>query len=71
MYKCPECGKELPTRQGLSGHLRFKHGKLVSGARSKPVASLAEQMLQVMFKKPLEVKNPKTGEVIGTLSLKE
>ena len=26
-FKCPQCGKWFRTLQGLSGHVRFKHGE--------------------------------------------
>ncbi len=25
-FTCPHCGKALRTRQGLSGHIQYKHG---------------------------------------------
>ena len=37
--KCPECGKEFKSPQGLQGHMRMKHGKnlvLKTGEPSKP-----------------------------------
>jgi len=51
--KCPECGKEFKNPQGLSGHLRFKHGKRLmtkAGVLSKPVARLEKggRMVQQM-----------------------
>jgi hypothetical protein len=30
-FACGECGKTFRTRQGLSGHLRFKHGFVPPG----------------------------------------
>jgi len=26
-FSCPHCGKSIRTRQGLSGHIQFKHAK--------------------------------------------
>jgi len=43
IVKCYECGMEFKNTQGLSGHLRLKHGKQFmtkAGVLSKPLPGL-------------------------------
>lgn len=51
MFPCPVCGKFFRTRQGLSGHIKFKHKD-----QTKTTASVMSETYQWMQKaKLLEV----------------
>ena len=44
-FKCPHCGESIRTRQGLSGHIQFKHPKVTTGAAAKSLEELATERI--------------------------
>ena len=58
MVRCEICGKEFKTAQGLTEHMRYKHGDLVAGASVAPATGVAtEQQLGELEDKLEQVEN--------------
>jgi hypothetical protein len=47
-FTCQYCGKSFPTRQGLSGHIQFKHQKKwVKEPDLPPIEEIARKLKQI------------------------
>ncbi len=44
-FKCPHCGERIRSRQGLSGHIQFKHPKGATVAAAKSLEDLATEKI--------------------------
>ena len=59
-FPCPHCGETFRTRQGLSGHIQFKH----HAGTTEETGSPAEWFLDIaMYKKVLQSGEFSTEEV--------
>lgn len=53
MVRCPKCGRELKTTQGLRGHLNFYHGE---ARQTKEVVRIKRQIEE--YKRLRQGSNP-------------
>ena len=64
MFQCPHCGHMFRTRQGLSGHIRFKHDV---GTKSAEEKIMNDDLTKVAIE-AME-KSKKDGEDLARMAL--
>ncbi len=66
-FSCPHCGQSLRTRQGLSGHIQWRHKEKQSGSTGEVVEAILEMKKLETICKAAGISEHDSQAVIDTM----